>query len=639
MREDNPENSRKRNGTQTRLPERVGVFFVPARHELSDRQIEMALHRVSSSSFPWVVFGGKRTSLALLFETGKVARLDGRELLEESALINETARVWARQWCDLPAGMDLFFVSDCNIGQSLYREIVFYFLAILKPAYFLTKRLSSGTIAQCVALRDQDWVDVPPEKLQSEAARFVGQACGVRWLVVEEEKTGWKESLKRRLLWVRDALEKMCPAAPAGRKVLVSSSPTVVGAVMENLMEMGHRMMVLRPILGWKPLWRNRHRHVLFRVYRDYMDGAMRKLVAGEHERIQLGWETWVQEIRQGRIFDFCGIDWWDAVRPQFEYYFSTYFSTLFGYVFLSQAVLTREAIGGILVDEDVCEFNRTLVTVAGAMSIPSVVIQHGAPFQINPTGYAPVSATRIAAWGRYSQDLLRSWGVPQEKICLTGVPRYDSFQPDAQGAAKKEVAEKTGASGQGPLILYACDPPHREGREDYVGIPSSQREEEEHLKHFLDGLGEVPEVVGIVKLHPKDADQGWAERIVRSHPVSVRVAVLRLFSTPALLRACDVFVTMYSTVAIEAMLLGKPVVTINCTGQPDIQPHAQLGAALPVRAAGELGRVLRQILTDTVLRAKLKECAARASDYYIAHRDGQCTRRVAQLLDGLMRK
>ncbi len=634
----------------------AGLLLIPAEQEPNALQMEQALHRVQSSSYTWIVFGGRRSSLEPLFATGKARRVNSRDLLADKDAINETARLWAREWCHVPAMRDLLTAQGCNLGESLHRELVYCFLAVIKQAYCLTHRLAQGTIAQCLVLGPQGWEEIAPDKLEALAPAWVGKTSGVRRMVIEESKPGWREALKRQSLWIRDIHEwgilissplrsplsrslSTGSAQKSKSPILIAADPKVVRPVIEELAQQGHPMILLRPLLAFKPMRELAQYGIKSRVYADYLTAPMRQKVRQEQQRMQTSKEQALEAVQNSRVFHWRGQDWFDAVRLQLDYVLGDYLPTLLGYFFLTHQLIDQEKIAGILVDEDVCEFNRTLVTAAGTRGVPSVVIQHGAPYDLQPTGLSPVSARKIAAWGAYSEECFRRWGVPAEKIALTGAPRYDRIDRGDEQAAREKVAAAAGWDEKCPLIVYACDPYHREGREDYAGIPSSKQEEEEHMLCFMEGIASYPDCFGVLKQHPKDNDAQWIHTLMQGHAAQKRLSVLRHFPTLELLLACDVLVTAYSTVAMEAMLLDKPVITVNLTGQPDLQPHAELGAALPVLRREDMAGVLREVLDNEQTRSRLRQSARKAVSYYFSADNVPAAKRVAALLTGMIQR
>ena len=85
--------------------------------------------------------------------------------------------------------------------------------------------------------------------------------------------------------------------------------------------------------------------------------------------------------------------------------------------------------------------------------------------------------------------------------------------------------------------------------------------------------------------------------------------------------------------VALEAMILGKPVVTVNLTNQPDLVPYAQSGAALGVYKAEDIASAVRKVLQDPETRKGLELGRQKYLYEQFFKLDGQATKRVVDLI------
>ncbi len=302
-------------------------------------------------------------------------------------------------------------------------------------------------------------------------------------------------------------------------------------------------------------------------------------------------------------------------------------------------AFLKSAEIRGILMDEDVCPFNKTLALTANQLGVPSIVIQHGAPFWIVQIALAPVSCTKIAAWGTYSKKLLLDWGVPEERIEVTGVPRYDTFiQEKLPAGLKDEVMRELGLDPSKKIAVLATDPFHEPGRADFVGNYLQQEELRKLVQTVIEAARSFQDVQLVIKLHPRDRYEEAARQWVKEAGAENSVIVTRTYSTPNLVRTCDVLLTVCSTVAIEAMLCDKPVVTINMQGGRDLQPHAELGAALGARDLESLKGSIFKSLNDEKTRETLRAGRQRVISEYVSELDGKAAARTAALLESLVR-
>jgi hypothetical protein len=140
--------------------------------------------------------------------------------------------------------------------------------------------------------------------------------------------------------------------------------------------------------------------------------------------------------------------------------------------------------------------------------------------------------------------------GRPAHEIAVTGNPAFDVYADASLGEKAAAVREQRGWTGL-KLILYAS-----QRNPDRPEEPLSMGRELARLTRTRPGWHLL------VRPHPnEDPHPGglpdWAT-LVSGEPL------------PPLLAACDVLVTSWSTVALEAALLGKPVVTLDFLHPPE---------------------------------------------------------------------
>lgn len=253
-----------------------------------------------------------------------------------------------------------FEIDGYNIAKSLYRHSVYAFLSILKL-----------------------------------------DAVNIKYLYPEEQKRGIKQLIKK-------IISRLVRTGSNKPTILVSASYKNIATVLQPLRNMGYRILYLRPVFDMSSACKG----LISRVYENYDKQEVRRI----HQNMMSS-QWW-----KPQLFQCEGRSYAKIIKPQLNYYVRECFPLLIGYALLCKNLFSRENIKGILVDEDVCEFNRTLIGVA---SVPSVVVQHGQTYPSNPLAYTPVSATKIAVWGQYAKKVLLECGVAQDKIEITGSPRH----------------------------------------------------------------------------------------------------------------------------------------------------------------------------------------------------------------------
>jgi CDP-glycerol glycerophosphotransferase (TagB/SpsB family) len=261
-------------------------------------------------------------------------------------------------------------------------------------------------------------------------------------------------------------------------------------------------------------------------------------------------------------------------------------------------------------------------------------VIQHGAPFEMVKMALAPVTCTKIAAWGSHSQELLREWGVPADKIEVTGAPRYDAFAAQPSSDSRQEVIRDFNLSRAKKMVIFAADPFHEPERADFVGN-SLTLAEQRHVVHALIRIfTQMSDCQLIVKLHPRERYESFFQKWINEAGGGQTIRLARSYSTRKLLQSCDLLITVCSTVAIEALICKKPVITVNFSGGPDLQPHAEKGVALKAVHEEGLERAIRNAFSSPQNLSERREAVLVE---YVGKLDGSSSRRVADLLEQLM--
>lgn len=92
-----------------------------------------------------------------------------------------------------------------------------------------------------------------------------------------------------------------------------------------------------------------------------------------------------------------------------------------------------------------------------------------------------------------------------------------------------------------------------------------------------------LPDVGFIIKLHPSEHSELWDT--LRHGCPEANLRVIKRCGTAEFLACADLVLTRFSTTGMEAVVLSKPLVTINLTDRPARASYATSGVALAVRA------------------------------------------------------
>lgn len=239
--------------------------------------------------------------------------------------------------------------------------------------------------------------------------------------------------------------------------------------------------------------------------------------------------------------------------------------------------------------------------------------------------------ADKILVYGSTNLRQLTEAAVPATRIAVCGAPYLD-HRPRQSGQLHPRLREGLGLGDDKPFVLVATSGP---------GHTVSHGHHEAVIQNVMRVSAQRPDVDFVAKLHRKDK-AAYYERARKSIPGS-RLRVVP-DGAPGLptdifdwLHGCSMVVTGASTVAVEAMLMGVPVITIDFADELRAVAFIEAAATIHVTNEDELGDAVRALLQSSERRA---EVMARASDYlartYHAL-DGSSGERAAKVIRDLM--
>jgi len=298
--------------------------------------------------------------------------------------------------------------------------------------------------------------------------------------------------------------------------------------------------------------------------------------------------------------------------------------------VVCAQRFLAREKPAKIILTNERAVFGRVLARSAQAARVPTLMLQFGL-ITAHPLWAAPIAADIAALDGDASVEALRAVGnVSGAELQVTGQPKHDLLLAEAATASKTEICRKHGLDPGRPIVLYACHAfGEQSGRFQRNAVERSQLERE--IEAVYRAMGHLAGVQLAIKPHPNE-DMAFHQALLER----LGGPDCHLFPKDELiyplLFACDVLVTHHSTVGVEAVVLGKPVVIVNLTGQPDVFPYVQSGVALPAYRDAEVEPALQRALFDEEARRTLEEGRPRFICQYALRGDPPPSDRIADL-------
>ncbi len=229
-----------------------------------------------------------------------------------------------------------------------------------------------------------------------------------------------------------------------------------------------------------------------------------------------------------------------------------------------------------------------------------------------------------IATMSPFARNAYLSMGVPADKVFVTGQPRFDLIGQKKYD--RKRFMAELGVPEDKGIVVLATQP---------LGSFWTEGDREEFINTVISALSEFPEKQLVIKLHPGEKMAEYQQMLAKME--EDRAIICQKIDLYELLHACDLLMTVHSTVALEAMLLNKPVITINLTGKPDLMPYAESGAALGVYQRRALAPAINKALYDPEVRKNLAQSREKFISKYAYRPDGQAAKRVTELITRLI--
>lgn len=233
------------------------------------------------------------------------------------------------------------------------------------------------------------------------------------------------------------------------------------------------------------------------------------------------------------------------------------------------------------------------------------------------------VEGLNMAVLSPFAKEAYISMGVPAEKIFITGQPRFDLiWQKEFH---RERILKELGIPENKGIIVLATQP--------LLGFLWKEKDRERLIETVVRAMDKYPEEKLVVKLHPNESLKDYQELLTRTK-CNNKVVICQNIDLYELLHACDLLMTVHSTVALEAMLLNKPVICLDFSGRNIFQSfYTESGAATRVRREEELVQAIQEALYNPQARDEQEQNRQRFISKHVYKPDGQASKRVAELI------
>lgn len=231
------------------------------------------------------------------------------------------------------------------------------------------------------------------------------------------------------------------------------------------------------------------------------------------------------------------------------------------------------------------------------------------------------IEGLNIAVVSPFAKEAYKSMGAPPEKIFVTGQPGFDLMF--SEKLDKDRFLSELGIPPSKCIAVLATQP--------LVRSLWSKDDRKMFIKAVVRAMDNFPHEQLIIKLHPDEDIEdyhGLLEEISYSKAI-----VCQDIDLYEILNACNLLMTVHSTVALEAMLFNKPVICIDLTGRCFTSFYTESGAAIGVYREEDLIPAIQKTLYDPQFRDEQEQNRKKFINKHIYKPDGQASKRVADLI------
>lgn len=179
--------------------------------------------------------------------------------------------------------------------------------------------------------------------------------------------------------------------------------------------------------------------------------------------------------------------------------------------------------------------------------------------------------------------------GINPHKINVVGTTHWDAFLKNKPFLNHEQICKR-----------FHLDP----RKQLWVFTTQGFAEESLYLDMIMAVIKDYPQSQMIVKLHPFEG--GIYKRLQVLFSGMKNIKVVKNAPTRDIIADCQFLITMHSITAIEAMILGKPVITLDTYFIPYPHFYSKEQAVAVVTDKEELSVAINNIMTDPAYKEKL---------------------------------
>lgn len=239
-----------------------------------------------------------------------------------------------------------------------------------------------------------------------------------------------------------------------------------------------------------------------------------------------------------------------------------------------------------LIVTTNVPRMERAAVKAGLNMGIPTIAIHDYLGFERRHR----LEADKIAVMCDITKENLVKAGHDPGKIVVTGQPVFDQIPREMNTFPNVDLLEKWELPKNKRFILLGTQ---------------TNSTSQKMVEVSMDAVSQLDGYELIIKPHPGEDIKNHEKWIAEKKDVYLRPdAPIR-----ELIFCSDLTITIFSTIGFESVLMGKPLIQLNLTGNHNPVPLYQYGVSLNVEDRNNLLSTIKQCLHDMEFKDAFEKC------------------------------
>lgn len=378
--------------------------------------------------------------------------------------------------------------------------------------------------------------------------------------------------------------------------------------------------------MGWKNIWRTRAR---FHHRLDFVDARIRTMARENAHNITSAWNALGGNPPFSKLFTYKGISFWPIAKDMLDSLVTNHTEDAIITIENTKKICEHYGINCVLLFACTKGYNNSMANVAERMNIPSIELQHALTNTEPSFAHCRLYTRYLASYGSLMQKIYKTFGADSWRIIECGSPRFDTYALPLGAEVTHAMRLKLRLDGKG--INTLINVPQIYLSLEYGNYTSYD------AKRVLEDCADMQKKFSELRLLLRPRP-GLLWRRGFYH----RKEILGLFNEETryvqdedlrtLLVVSDLLITGGSTMALEAMLMHKPVIMyLPKVLDHDFQAFEDAGAVLMARTKEDLFRQVA-FLVDR----RNREALVRRADNFLLENftfDGRSAERVAALI------